>query len=86
MGVISWIIFGGLAGWVASMIMNKNASMGIIANVIVGIIGAFLGGYIMSLLGGWGITGFNIRSFFVAVLGSVMLLAIIGLFTKGRMR
>lgn len=86
MGIISWIIFGGLAGWVASIIMKKNASMGMFANIIVGIVGAFLGGYIMSLIGGWAVTGFNIRSFIVAVIGSVALLAIISLFTKGRVR
>lgn len=86
MGILSWIIFGGLAGWVASIIMKKNASMGIFANIIVGVIGAFLGGYIMSLLGGWGVTGFNIKSFIVAVLGSVVLLAIINLLSKGRAR
>lgn len=86
MGVLSWIIFGGLAGWVASIVMKKNASMGIFANIIVGIIGAFVGGYLMSLIGGWSITGFNIKSFIVAVLGSVVLLAIISLFTRGRTR
>lgn len=84
MGTISWIILGGLAGWVASIIMKKNASMGIFANIIVGVIGAFIGGSIMSLIGGWEITGFNITSFLVALLGAVVLLAIINLFTKGR--
>lgn len=86
MGILSWIIFGGLAGWVASIIMRKNASMGIFANIIVGIVGAFIGGFIMNLIGGWAITGFNIRSFLVAVVGSVVLLAIINLFSSGRAR
>lgn len=86
MGIISWIILGGLAGWVASMIMNKNASMGIIANIIVGVIGAFIGGFITSLIGGWEISGFNITTFLVALLGAVILLWIINLFSKGSAR
>jgi uncharacterized membrane protein YeaQ/YmgE (transglycosylase-associated protein family) len=86
MGIISWLIFGGLAGWVASIIMKKNASMGMFANIIVGIVGAFLGGFIMNILGGWGITGFNLRSFIVAVIGAVVLLALSNLFSKGKVR
>lgn len=80
MGIISWIVLGGLAGWVASIIMKKNASMGIVANIIVGIIGAFIGGFLMNYFGGLAITGFNIQSFLVALLGSIILLAIINLF------
>lgn len=86
MGIISWIIFGGLAGWVASIIMKKNASMGMFSNIIVGVVGAFVGGFIMSLLGGWSITGFNLKSFFVAVVGAVVLLAVINLIKKGKVR
>jgi uncharacterized membrane protein YeaQ/YmgE (transglycosylase-associated protein family) len=84
MGIISWIILGGLAGWVASIIMKKNASMGIFANIIVGVLGAFIGGFIMNLIGGWEISGFNVESFLVALLGAVVLLAIVNLFKKGR--
>lgn len=86
MGILSWIIFGGLAGWIASIIMKKNASMGLLANIIVGIVGAFVGGFIMNLIGGWDVTGFNLSSFIVAVIGSVVLLAIINLFSKGKVR
>ncbi len=86
MGIISWIVFGGLAGWVASIIMKKNASMGLLLNIIIGIVGAFVGGFIMSRIGGWAITGFNLKSFVVAVAGSVVLLAIINLFNKGKAR
>lgn len=84
MGIIAWIVLGGLAGWVASMITKKNASMGLFANIIVGILGAFIGGFLMSFIGGWEVTGFNITSFLVALLGSVVLLAVINLFTRGR--
>jgi uncharacterized membrane protein YeaQ/YmgE (transglycosylase-associated protein family) len=86
MGILSWLIFGGLAGWVACIIMKRNASMGLFANIIVGIVGAFIGGFVMNLIGGWAITGFNIKSFVVAVVGSVILLAIINLFSKGKAR
>lgn len=77
MGIISWIIVGALAGWIASMIMGKNAQMGAIANIIVGIIGAFIGGFLMNLLGFGGVDGLNISSILVAILGAVILLAII---------
>lgn len=77
MGIITWIIFGALAGWVASLIMKTDESMGALANIIVGIIGANLGGFIMSFINKSGVTGFNLYSFFVAVLGSVALLAIV---------
>lgn len=86
MGLLSWIILGGLAGWLASIIMKKNASMGILANIAVGIIGAFIGGFIVNLLGGGSVTGFNLESFLIALLGSVVLLAIINLLTKGKSR
>jgi uncharacterized membrane protein YeaQ/YmgE (transglycosylase-associated protein family) len=86
MGILSWIVLGGLAGWVASIIMKKNATMGAFANIVVGIIGAFIGGFLMNYLGGWDITGFNLKSFLVALLGSVVLLAIINLIKRGRVR
>lgn len=82
MGIISWIILGGLAGWVASIIMRKNKSMGLLANIIVGVIGAFVGGFVMNLIGGWEVSGFNIESFLVALVGAIILLAVVNLFTK----
>lgn len=80
MGIVSWIIFGGLAGWVASKLTGHDASMGILANVVVGIIGALVGGFVMSLIGKSGVDGFNIYSFLVAVGGSVLFLRVF----KGR--
>lgn len=77
MGIISWIILGGLAGWIASMIMGTDKSMGVLANIFVGIVGALLGGFVVSIFGGSGVTGFNIWSLAVAILGSVLLLAIV---------
>lgn len=79
MGIIVWIVFGGLAGWIGSMIMNTDGQQGIMLNIIVGIVGAVLGGYIMFLLGMGGVSGFNLYSFGVAILGAVALLYIVKL-------
>ncbi|HPY94793.1 MAG TPA: GlsB/YeaQ/YmgE family stress response membrane protein [Clostridia bacterium] len=76
MGILSWIIFGGLAGWIASKITGHDASMGLVSNILIGIIGAVLGGLVMSLIGKTGVDGFNLGSFLVAVGGAVLLLAI----------
>lgn len=80
MGIIGLIVLGGLAGWVASMIAKTNESMGAFANIAVGIIGAFLGNLIFSLLGSDGLTGFNLWSFIVALIGSVVLLFVVRAF------
>ena len=76
MGIILWIVFGGLVGWVASLIM-KTAQQGILLNIVIGIIGAVLGGWIMSLLGKSGVNGFDLYSFLVALLGAVVLIWIV---------
>jgi uncharacterized membrane protein YeaQ/YmgE (transglycosylase-associated protein family) len=81
MGLLSWIIFGALAGWVASLITGRR--QGCCLNIIVGVVGAFIGGIIVQLATGRGIhIGFNLPSFAVAILGSVVLLAIAGLATR----
>lgn len=79
MNFILWIIFGALAGWIASIIMGKNKKMGAIANIVVGIVGAFIGGWIMSFFGAQGVTGFNLPSLLVAIGGAVVLLFVVGL-------
>ena len=84
MGIIGWIILGGLAGWIASIIMGKNAQMGIVANIVVGIVGALIGGFVFNMIGGTDVTGFNLWSLFVAVVGSVILLGIVRLFSGSR--
>ena len=84
MNILVWIIFGAIAGWIASIVMGKNSQMGAIANIIVGIIGAFLGGYIMQFFGAQGVTGFNLPSLLVAIVGAVVLLFIVGLLTGRR--
>ena len=77
MGIILWIVFGGLVGWIASMVMGTNGSQGILLNIIVGIVGAVLGGWIMNFFGESGTSGFNLYSFIVALIGACVLLAIL---------
>lgn len=84
MNIILWIIFGALAGWIASLIMGTNNQQGCLMDVVVGVVGAFLGGLIFSLFGGQGVTGFNIYSMLVAVLGAVVLLWIVSAVRKKR--
>lgn len=74
MWIIGWIVLGGLAGWVASMIAGTNASQGLLGNIVVGIIGGLLGGFILNLFGVDGVTGFNLWSFIVALLGAIIAL------------
>ncbi len=78
LGWLSWIVFGALAGWVASIIAGRNDQQGCITNIIVGIIGAFLGGFIFNLItGNEVIIGWSIGSFVIAVIGALALLAIL---------
>jgi uncharacterized membrane protein YeaQ/YmgE (transglycosylase-associated protein family) len=84
MGIISWIIIGGLAGWVASMILKVNGQQGILGNIIAGILGALLGGWIMNAIGSYGITGFDFRSFLVALGGAIVVLILKGTLTGHR--
>jgi uncharacterized membrane protein YeaQ/YmgE (transglycosylase-associated protein family) len=79
MGLIAWIIFGALAGWVASKITGRDDQMGCLMNIVVGVIGAFIGGAIVGLFAGGFDIGFNLGSFVVAVIGAVMLLAVVNL-------
>lgn len=77
MGILIWIIFGGLVGWVASLLMHTDSQQGILLNVIVGIVGAVVGGWIMGFFGQSGVSGFNLYSFVVALIGAVVLIYIV---------
>ncbi|MBV7363256.1 GlsB/YeaQ/YmgE family stress response membrane protein [Actinomycetaceae bacterium TAE3-ERU4] len=79
LGIIGWIVIGGLAGWIASKVMGTDATMGIGVNILVGIIGGFIGGGVL------GFFGFNVSggglvfSFFTCLLGAVILIWIVKL-------
>jgi uncharacterized membrane protein YeaQ/YmgE (transglycosylase-associated protein family) len=81
MSIITWILFGAIVGWMASLIMKTDAEQGAVANIIVGIIGAFLGGIVARIFGGPGVTGFNLGSLLVALLGSIILLFFLKMFS-----
>ena len=80
MNLLSWIVFGALAGWVASIIAGTSRKQGCLTDIIVGVVGAFIGGVIMNFVtkGDWMGAQWNIESFVVAVLGAVVLLVLTG--------
>ncbi len=79
MGILLWIVLGALAGWIASLIMGTDAQQGAFMNIVVGIIGAVIGGYVFQAFGQAGVTGFNIYSILVAIVGAVVLLGLVRL-------
>lgn len=74
MSIVAWIILGGLAGWIGSMLMGTDASQGVFLNIIVGIIGSVVGGAVFHFFGSAGVTGLNFYSLLVAIIGSVVFL------------
>jgi len=76
LGIIGWIVLGGLAGWVASMFAGTNKDQGLLGNIIAGVIGGVVGGWVFGLFGSTGVTGFNFGSFVVALVGAVIVLFI----------
>jgi uncharacterized membrane protein YeaQ/YmgE (transglycosylase-associated protein family) len=77
-------LFGALAGFIASKIMKTDAQMGAMANIVVGIIGAFVGGFLYRTLTGTNVEGFSILSLIIAIVGAIILLAIVKAFTSRR--
>ena len=88
MGWIIAIVVGGVAGWLASLVMNRDASMGIFWNIVVGIIGALIGNALIAPLLGFGgsIQTFDLGAFVIAILGAIVLLGIVNLVQRGRVR
>lgn len=76
MGIILWILFGAFVGWIASLIMKTDGDQGAILNIVIGVLGAVIGGWAMSFFGETSVTGFNLYSFMVALLGAVILITI----------
>jgi len=75
MSIIGWIVLGLIAGFIGSKIVNRSGQ-GIVIDIVLGIIGAIVGGWLFGIIGHVGITGFNLYSMFVAVIGSVIVLLV----------
>lgn len=88
MGILVWLIVGGVVGWLASIVMRTDAQQGILLNVVVGIVGALLAGFIVSPMLGIGTInqGISIATFLVSLVGAIILLAIVNLFRRGAVR
>ena len=89
MNLIIALIVGGIIGWLASLVMRTDAQQGILLNIVVGIVGSLLGSFLLGpLLGGGNIMSgaFDVRTLLVALLGAIILLAIVNLFRRGSVR
>ena len=87
MGWIVAIIVGGIAGWLASKVMGRDASMGIIANVVAGCVGSVVGNFIANRFGIMGsVKEFSLTGLLVAFFGAVVVLAVLNLIQRGRVR
>jgi len=73
MGFISWIVLGALAGWIASLLVNKTGE-GLVLDILLGIVGGIVGGWLFSAFGSAGVTGFNLWSLLVAIVGALVVL------------
>jgi uncharacterized membrane protein YeaQ/YmgE (transglycosylase-associated protein family) len=84
MGIILWLVIGGVIGWLASMVMRTDAQQGVLLNIVVGIVGAFIGGLIFN--GGTINQVLTVNSFIVSLVGAIILLAIVNLVRRGSLR
>jgi uncharacterized membrane protein YeaQ/YmgE (transglycosylase-associated protein family) len=75
MSILAWIVLGLVAGFIGSKIVNKTGE-GFVLDIVLGIVGAIVGGYLFNLFGASGVTGVNIYSLFVAVIGAVLVLVV----------
>jgi uncharacterized membrane protein YeaQ/YmgE (transglycosylase-associated protein family) len=85
MGLILWLVVGGVVGWLASIVMRTDAQQGIFLNIVVGIVGAFLAGLIVSR-GTINNSPLTLYTFLTSLVGAIVLLAIVNLFRRGRVR
>ena len=74
MDFLIFIIFGAIAGWLASIIMKTDASQGLLMDIVMGVFGALVGGFLFNTFGQPGVTGFNVYSFIVAIVGSCVVI------------
>jgi uncharacterized membrane protein YeaQ/YmgE (transglycosylase-associated protein family) len=76
MNFILWLIFGAIAGWLASVLMKTDAAQGSLGDIVLGIVGSIVGGFVFNLFGEPGVTGFNLYSILVSVVGSAIVIYI----------
>jgi uncharacterized membrane protein YeaQ/YmgE (transglycosylase-associated protein family) len=88
MNIVMWLIVGGVVGWLASLVMRTDAQQGIILNIVVGIVGALLAGWLISPLVGVATInqGLSVGTFFVSLVGAIILLAVVNLVRRGSAR
>lgn len=89
LGILIWLIVGGVIGWIASLVMRTDAQQGLFLNIIVGIVGAFIGGWLGGMFGlGGDINSgdFSLSGLLMSLVGAIVLLAIVNLFRRGRVR
>ncbi len=75
MSFLAWIVLGLIAGFIGSKLVNKRGE-GLFLDIILGIVGAVVGGWVFSLFGGFGVSGLNLHSLLVAIVGAVLVLVI----------
>ncbi len=83
MSLIGWLVLGLIAGFIASRLYT-GSGQGLVLNIVLGIVGAFVGGFLFDVLGGVGVTGFNLYSMIVAILGAVVVLWLYNAFAGRR--
>ena len=84
-GIIVWLVVGGIVGWLASLVMRTDAQQGVLLNVVVGIVGAFIGGLIFSR-GDINQAPLSVTAFIVSLIGAILLLGVVNRFRRGRLR
>ena len=85
MSILAWIVLGLIAGFIASQVVNKSGE-GLIIDIVLGVVGAFVGGYLFTLFGAAPVTGLNLYSMLVAVVGAIVVLLVYHMVAGGRRR
>ena len=84
-GLLIWLVIGGIVGWLASLVMRTDAQQGVLLNIVVGIVGAFIGGLIFNK-GDINNAPLSVTAFVVSLVGAIILLAVVNLFRRGSLR
>jgi uncharacterized membrane protein YeaQ/YmgE (transglycosylase-associated protein family) len=82
MSILAWLVLGLIAGWIGSMIVNRGRGDGLVLDIVLGVVGAFVGGFLFNMFGSSGVTGLNLYSMLVAVIGAVVVLALYHLLVR----